>query len=125
MPYIYSTLANDNVFNSYDKHPRIATPKASVLIKGKAGVQNTKTLETPLGVATKVTDEELELLKTIGEFTRMVKEGYLVIDGEALHGHDADEKAADMNKDDKSKQDTAATYEAMGKKAPKEEKGEK
>lgn len=125
MPYIYSTLANDNKFQTYDKHPRISTPTASILIKGKAGVQDKRTLETPRGVATSVTDDELTLLKTIDEFNRMVKEGYLSIDEKAAHGHDVEEKAADMSSDDKSKQDTAESYAKAGKKAPKEEKGSK
>lgn len=124
MPYIYSSLTNDNTFCSYDNHPRINTPKAHVTIRGKANVQDKKTFETPRGVATQVTDDELALLKTIGEFNRMVKEGYLVIDEKAAHGHDADERGADMKKD-KSAQDTAADYAAMGKKAPKEEKAKK
>lgn len=124
MPYVYSSLSNDNTFCSYDSHPRINTPKAHVTIKGKANVQDKKTFETPRGAATFVSDDELALLKTIGEFNRMVKEGYLVIDEKAAHGHDADEKGADMPKD-KSAQDDAAKYKEMNKKAPKEDKGKK
>jgi hypothetical protein len=124
MPYIYSSLSADHDFVSYDNHPRVGTPKAGVTIKGKANVQDAKTLETPQGVATRVSDEELELLKSIPSFNDMVKGGYLVIDEKAAHGHDADERGASMPKD-KSKQDTAKDYEAMGKKAPKEEKAKK
>lgn len=124
MPYIYSSLSCDHDFISYDKHPRVATAKAGVTIKGKANVQNNKTLETPRGVATHVTDGELELLRTILSFNDMVKDGYLVIDEKAVHGADADERGASMPKDN-SKQDTAKDYEDKGKKAPKEEKDKK
>lgn len=124
MPYIYSSLTNDNTFCVYDDHPRINTPKAHVTIKGKANVQDKNTFQTPRGVATQVSDDELALLKTVGEFNRMVKEGYLVIDEKAAHGYDADEKGADMEKD-KSAQDNEQTYKDMNKKAPKEEKAKK
>jgi len=124
MPYIYSSLSADHDFVSYDNHPRVGTPQAGVTIKGGANVQDRKTLETPRGAATNVTDAELELLKSIPAFNDMVKGGYLVIDEKATHGHDADEKGADMPKD-KSKQDTAKDYKDMGKKAPTEEKAKK
>lgn len=124
MPYIYSSLSADHEFVSYDKHPRVATAKAGVLIKGKANVQDKKTFETPRGAATQVTDGELELLRAIPAFNDMVKEGFLVVDEKAAHGHDAEEKGASMPKD-KSKQDTAEDYKAMGKKAPTEEKAKK
>lgn len=124
MPYIYSSLSNDNVFHTYDKHPRVATPKASIVIKGKANVQDKTTFQTPRGAATQVSADELELLKSIPQFARKLKAGFFVIDEKATHAYGAEEEGKNMPKD-KSAQDTKKTYEDKGKKAPKEEKGDK
>lgn len=124
MPYIYSSLSNDNVFHVYDKHPRVATPKASILVKGKANVQDKVTLQTPHGAATEVTADELEVLKAIPQFARLLKRGFFVIDEKATHAYGAEDEGKNMPKD-KSAQDTKKTYEDKGKKAPTEEKGSK
>ena len=57
--------------------------KGSVLINGGAGVINKKTMETPKGVVTEVTKEELEFLKTQSLFNEKVEAGsYEIVDGE-------------------------------------------
>lgn len=124
MPYIYSSLSNDNVFHVYDNHPRVATPKASILIKGKANVQDRTTFQTPRGMATKVSDDELKLLQTIPQFQRKLKAGFFEIDEKATHEHGAESAGVNMPKD-KSAQDTEESYKKSGKKSPKEDKGEK
>lgn len=124
MPYIYSSLSNDNVFHVYDKHPRVATPQSSIVIKGKANVQDKVTFQTPRGAATEVSADELELLKTIPQFAKKLKRGFFSIDEKATHAYGAEDAGADMPKD-KSAQDTKKDYDDKNKKAPKEEKGDK
>lgn len=124
MPVIYSTCAADNCFPKYDNHPRIASYKESVTIKGGAGVQNKLTLLTPMGAATVVSDAELKWLKSNQAFMRFVEEGYMVIDEKASRAHDSDiEKVVkdEMTERDNSAQDTDRTYAKLGKKAPKKE----
>lgn len=80
MPYVFSTLSNDQIFNEFEpgqKHgPLNITRK--VFISGKANIA-TKNLITPAGISTKVTDDELRFLESDGEFQRFVKEGYLKV----------------------------------------------
>ncbi len=93
--YVYSTLAADVSYNHYINSeivkslvPGIA-PKATqipliekaILIKGGAGVApaGIRRLETPLGIATSVSDEELELLEKNDVFQLHMKNGYIQV----------------------------------------------
>lgn len=101
MPYVYSTLSNDNIYANYDNAgSNKDTPVLlrSVLIKGGAGIA-TKHLVTPLGIATKVTDDELEHLNSNEDFQRHVKNGYIKFDNKKVN---ADIAAKDMEKRDRS-----------------------
>lgn len=105
MPYIYSTLANDNLYHLYEKQdskggsvidvPRI---EKSVLIKGGAGVA-TKHLVTPLGIVTNVSDDELELLEANEAFQTHVNNGFIKIDKKKI---EVEVVVADMNGRDNS-----------------------
>lgn len=121
MPYIYSSCSNDNFFPVWKSHPRIGSYEQGVLVHGKANVQNKKTMETPRGVATQVSKEELELLKVDPHFQNFVKRGVMVVDEKATHGYGA-ETAGEKMEIDKGAQDTAKTYADMKRKPPKEDK---
>jgi hypothetical protein len=80
--YIYSTLTTDVTYALYGESPANGAPaivKASVFIAGKANVIN-KNLITPMGVMTKVSDEELSLLKENHTFKRHVDSGFIKIE---------------------------------------------
>lgn len=104
MPYIVSTLSNDNTFADYHQSDvgvggmsRPATKKRSVTINGGANVANG--LRTPQGVLTKITEEELDFLKSQRNFQKQVEGGFLtVLSSEA----DPDKVAADMTDRDQS-----------------------
>lgn len=111
MPFIYSTLACNQEYTAWVRHELgqevKCVPGESVLIKGGAGLAD-KNLHTPYGVVTMVTDAQLALLKTIDAFNKHVEGGYLTIDESKT---DADVKAADMARDDKSRPLTPQEYE--------------
>ena len=101
MPYVYSTLSNDNIYASYDtsgSNKNTPILLRSILVKGGAGIA-TKHLITPLGVVTSVTDDELEHLKTNEVFQEHLRNGFIKIDKKKVDGEVA---AADMASRDKS-----------------------
>lgn len=100
--YIFSTLTCDNAYNLY--HPRLhdKAPNRiarSVVIKGGANVSDKKFRITSPGVMTKVTDEELELLKNNVVFKRHVERGFLIIENKKVEVEKASSK---MTKKDRS-----------------------
>lgn len=102
MPFIYSTLTCSNSFVIYA--PK-TDPKAlsrivkRIEIKGGHGMKNPKGMDTPRGVVTKITNEELELLLQNISFNRQVKAGFLAIDDKNV---DTDKKVTDMAQKDGS-----------------------
>lgn len=97
--YVYSTLAAHVKYTRYHKQkikliPGMA-PKISevpivekfVLIKGRAGVAppGIRRLETPQGVVTQVSDEELELLQANEVFQTHLKNGFVQVRSESVH----------------------------------------
>lgn len=126
MPVVYSTCSSDNQFNVYDKHERVAGVLKSIIIKGGAGVQNKRTLLTPLGAATVVSDEELAVLNEDPHFKTFIENGFMVVDEKAKNPP-GDHKVEQVVKDDLTEkdagaQDTRATYKALNKKGPVEDK---
>lgn len=84
MPYVVSTLANSQAYAEYEtfeasgsQMARPAVSKRKVLIQGGAHVQGA--LRTPEGVLTRVSDEEVEFLKTIPLFIQHEKGGHIKI----------------------------------------------
>lgn len=86
MPHIVSTLASDVAYTGYisntDGGPNV--PNRRVLVKGGHGVANQKHalangILTPDGVATKVTDEDLEFLKSNHHFQQHEKKGFVKV----------------------------------------------
>lgn len=82
MPYIYSTLTSTMDYCTYVSNSpnESAIIDRKITIKGGANNIIAKTLITPKGAATKVTDEELVVLKTVPLFQLHVKKGFLTID---------------------------------------------
>jgi rRNA maturation endonuclease Nob1 len=101
MPFIYSTLSNDNVYVQYaEQKSNNLAPVAvgSIYIAGKANITN-KNLLTPKGVVTEVTDAQLKDLELSEVFNIHVKNGFITVDKSKK---DADKVAKDMTAKDKS-----------------------
>lgn len=110
MPYVYSTLSNDQDYAVYVKAPNgVHVKEGNVYVHGKANVQG-KNLVTPKGVATSVTDEQLELLMANPVFKIHMDKGHISVSSKEV---DANKVAADLTKKDKSAQATAADFGAV------------
>lgn len=102
MPYIYSTLTCGNSFAIYavKNDPKaLSRIVKRIEIHGGHGMKNPKALDTPMGVVTQVSDEDLALLQTLTSFRKQVDAGYLVVDNKKT---DPAKKAVDMNPKDAS-----------------------
>lgn len=113
--YVFSTLASDNLYTNYEKGANdlpIEVPGA-VLIHGGAGVTNSRFV-VPGGVVTPVTAEQLEYLNKCYVYRLHKQNGFII---ESMEEHDAEQVAADMNRDDKGKQLIADDFVASGQKA--------
>ena len=113
MPYVYSTLTNSTSYAIYKPTDpkQVGVIEKKILIKGGSNLA-TKTLITPLGVATKVSDEELELLEKDFHFKQHVKNGFITVDKRVL----TPEKAVEhLNKRDLSAPKTPNDPEFKGK----------
>jgi len=116
MPYIYSTLSNDNEYPIYENGGAdVKVVKKSIRIKGGANVAN-KNLITPLGVMTEVTAAELAELEKNEVFITQKAAGFITVDNKKT---DADNAAKNMTKEDKSAPATPEHYEEKKKPAPK------
>ena len=86
----------------------------SVVINGGAGVINKKTMETPKGVITEVSEEELKFLKTQTLFNDKVKNGsYEIVESEKKA-----KESSKKGKKDKGAQLTAKDFEEAGQTPP-------
>ena len=112
MPYIYSTLSNDQ---DYALYPNKSDPKGipqivkTVHVKGKANIIDKTTFVTPKGVVSEVTEEELKVLEKIQAFRDHKKAGFIKVDA-----NEADPKkvaAADLEPKDRSAQLVAGDFE--------------
>jgi len=117
--YVCSKMASDNAYTTWHPMQKSANdmPRKDrqVLIKGGSGVIN-KQLITPHGVVTKITIEELELVrKSCPAFVRHEKAGFLKVLEKNPSSEDVKSMANDMP-EDKSKQKTEATVKGKEKK---------
>lgn len=120
MAYVLSKLANTQVYTKYVKGiNNLNILQSQIEIKGGADVTN-KNLVTPEGVTTKVTDDELEILKQNPDFMRHVEKGHI----KYFKLNPNVEKEADKLEKDKSAPLTPDDYEKQGKKKPKTSKQE-
>jgi hypothetical protein len=99
MLYVYSTLSSDVNYTNYAQGGGdLPIELPGILIKGGAGVANDR-LVTPRGVATPVTDEQLEQLRANEVFKLHEKNGFVQVSQSKI---DPDVAAADMTGRDQS-----------------------
>ena len=114
MPYITSTATCGTDYAVYRRtESGVFVTERVVSINGGANCAN-KVFVTPEAVATKVTDEELELLMQNPEFQRHLKAGFLKITKMMK-----EENNKGLQEEDKSAPMTPKKYQKQGKKAPK------
>ena len=101
MPYVYSTITNSTFYTQYRKTNAnaLGVIEKKVLIKGGHGVAVPKTIMTPWGVPTEVSDADLEFLLQNEAFQRHMKAGFITVDKKEVK---AEKKAVDMNLKDGS-----------------------
>jgi len=111
MPFIYSTMTCGNTFPVYAPKTdpnALSRVIRKIEIKGGHGIKNPQGMDTPRGVVTKVTDEELELLEGMLAFRQQVEAGYIVVDKKL---GDVEKKAASMSAKDNSAPLTPKDFE--------------
>lgn len=104
MNYVYSTLTADNEYS---------TGAGPVVIYGRNGARMRGKIETPKGVATRVTEEQLAALEGHLLFAKHVKDGFISVQRKELTESKV-EKLIDenMEKGDKAAQETDASLKA-------------
>jgi hypothetical protein len=118
MAFILSSLTNDTKYCFWEKKAEnLVVVKKEILIKGGANVADKKTLVTPNGASTEVSDEELALLKENPSFKRHLERGFVKI-VETDNKYKAKEESEKLDKKDGSAQLTPEVYKKRGKKAP-------
>lgn len=118
MPLLFSTMTGAVTYTDWKLSPGgLSIAGASVTIKGGANVADRKTIITPRGIGTSVTDAELAFLETDPTFKMHKKNGFITIDSVA-DIRDADLAAADMEGRDDSAPDVEQDYLAEGQKPP-------
>jgi hypothetical protein len=118
MPLLFSTMTGAVTYTDWKTSPGgLSIAGASVTINGGANVAHRKTIITPRGVGTQVTDDELAFLETDPTFKMHKLNGFITIDS-VKDIRDADLAASDMEGRDDSAPDVEQDYLAEGLKAP-------
>lgn len=113
MPYITTTATCGTDYTLYKTTDAgVVIPVKTISIKGGANCIN-KLYVTPNSVATKVSEEDYELLKNHPEFIRHVKNGFIKVTKIMK-----EENNKDLIKEDKSAQLTPEKYEKKGRRKP-------
>lgn len=101
MPFVYSTLANDNLYSGYTPSTENGTPAIarSVLVKGGAGVALGKHMITSAGILTEVSDDDAAFLLANEVFKIHKENGFVVIEDKR---HEVDAVVAEMTGRDES-----------------------
>ena len=108
MGFITSKMAASVTYAFYTKGAnKINIVTDEITVNGGADVINKRSLETPSGVVTELTDEQIDKLKTHPVFKMHLANGAVAILGSEKEAKKADE---DLNKD-KSSQLTPEDYE--------------
>lgn len=116
MAYIVSYESASVEFPKWIRTKSGVDAQGSVVIKGGAWVINKKTLETPKGIITEVSKEDLDFLKTQSLFNEKVKNGsYEIVESEKK----AQEKSKTAKAKDKGAQLTAKDFQDSGLTPPK------
>ena len=112
MNYVYSTISADNEYT---------TEAGPVVIYGRLGARIKKKVDTPRGVATMVSDEQLEGLRKHPLFLEDEKNGFLSVQRKELTESKVERLVEkDMRPGDKSSQETKETLKKKSKAKPKE-----
>lgn len=101
MPYVYSTLTASQNYTGYKPHVEGQShnvPEKHVLIKGGSNVAG-RHLHTPIGIATKVTDDELKFLEQHPIFKLHQENGFIKV---STANEDTEKVAGDMETRDKA-----------------------
>ena len=114
--YVFSTLTANQKYPTWVKVSGRDLPvmQGYVLIRGGANLPP-KTLVTPRGVMTKITDEEYGRLRESPGFKQHLENGFLSVEDKP---HDIDEVVADLKEKDTSAPMTPKDFEDAGQKAP-------
>lgn len=121
MPFIYSTCSLNIKFNIFHENTDKGTPDRvahSVTINGKANVAN-KHFETPRGVVTTVSQDDLDVLLKMPYFMKKVKMGHFSLEKVS---EDPEKVAKDMTPKDAM---APLTPESLSKTTPVTEVGTK
>jgi hypothetical protein len=113
MNYVYSTLTCDNAFAVYapkNDARQLSVIKKKILIKGGHGIKVVDANNTPRGVVTIVSDEDMELLEKNHSFNVQKKAGYIVVE-RTLNQKAPEVVAEDMNPKDASAPLTPADFQ--------------
>ncbi len=113
MAFIYSTLANSQLYTEWTKGGGDMQIKGrQVLVSGGAGVMGLdRRLITPLGVSTEVDDELIPVLRQNPDFKMHEAKGFIkVIEKKSKKAPEVETIVPDMAQDDKSKPLTPAHY---------------
>lgn len=121
MPYVYSTLSSNVNYAFYERGGDVPVKTRQVIVRGGTGVINNNFV-TPEGVATMITDEEAELLRTNSVFKMHEKNGFVKIDSEKKKIAKA---VSDLESKDKGAQKTAADFKRKSSDDLIEEEGRK
>ncbi len=112
MPYILSKLANTQNYTQYAKGVgNLNVPVQTVTVNGGADITG-KNLITPEGVITKISADELEILKANKDFQRHLEQGHVKYFGVQPNI----EKASGKMTKDVSRPLTPSDYSKKGKK---------
>ena len=115
--YVYSTLTANQLYTSWKQGANdMPNIEKQVLIKGGAGLAN-KNFITPLGVATSVTDNELDCLNENTEFLLHKKNGFIVVQKKKV---DVEVAVSDMQTRDKSSPIVPQDFDAKDKVLPQD-----
>ena len=115
--FVVSRASQDNEYIIWETTPNgLKKVKKSVLIKGGANVLNKKTMETPNGVITEITEEEYETLQNCDAFKRHEAKGFVEIVKEEKKAREKSKAKSD--KKDGSAQLTPEDFKKKGQKAP-------
>ncbi len=115
--YVFSTLTASHDFPQWEsKRGNDQLPRAKGMIRILGGANlPAKTMVTPRGVMTPITDAQYEILQANPAFQRFVKRGFMTVEDRP---HDADEVAENMTSKDGSAPSTAEDFENKGQKPP-------
>lgn len=114
MPFVYSTLANNQKYTLWAKGGSdVPVEIGHVIVRGGTGVIQTvrgHADETPVGVRTEITDEQLAMLEQIPQFREHRERGYISVENRKF---DPEKIAGKLEGDDKSQQLNDMSLKAM------------